>query len=124
VSGRFVALLRGVNVGGRNAVAMADLRAAFDGAGYSAVSTYIQSGNVLFTSDAPRAITEDRLESLLEHRFGVPLVVVVRSYRQFRDIVGNAPERIRNAARDLPLRRHLLEASADGATGHAGHRLS
>jgi uncharacterized protein (DUF1697 family) len=87
-----VALLRGVNVGGRNAVAMADLRSAFEGAGYSAVSTYIQSGNVLFTSDAPRATMEDRLESLLGRRFGLPLVVVVRSYRQLRDIVGKAPD--------------------------------
>ena len=48
---RYVALLRGINVGGRNPVAMADLREAFETGGYSAVSTYIQSGNVLFESD-------------------------------------------------------------------------
>ena len=47
---RYVALLRGINVGGRNPVAMSDLRAAFEAAGYQAVSTYIQSGNVVLRS--------------------------------------------------------------------------
>ena len=68
--GRFVALLRGVNVGGRNLVAMADLRAAFEAAGFEAVRTYIHSGNVLFGSDAPRPSLEDAVEAMLEQRFG------------------------------------------------------
>lgn len=88
---RYVALLRGINVGGRNKVAMADLRAAFEGAGHQAVSTYIQSGNVLFESDAPAAALEGDIEALLERRFGVPLVVVVRSHRQLRAVVDKAP---------------------------------
>ena len=45
-----VALLRGINVGGRNKVAMADLRAVMTSLGYTEVATYIQSGNVVFTS--------------------------------------------------------------------------
>jgi uncharacterized protein (DUF1697 family) len=88
---RYVALLRGINVGGRNRVAMADLRETFEAAGYGAVSTYIQSGNVLFESDGPRASLEDDLEAMLERRFGVPLVVVVRSDRQLRSVVVDAP---------------------------------
>ena len=47
---RYVALLRGINVGGRNKVPMAELREAFERAGHTDVSTYIQSGNVLFRS--------------------------------------------------------------------------
>lgn len=90
--GRFVALLRGINVGGRNLVAMADLRAAFEAAGFEAVRTYIQSGNVLFGSDAPRPSLEDAVEAMLEQRFGVPLTVVVRSHRQLREVVEKAPE--------------------------------
>jgi len=90
-SKRYVALLRGINVGGRNKVAMADLRDAFEAAGYDAVSTYIQSGNVLFESDAARDALEDRLEPMLERRFGVPLVVVVRSHTQLRRVVDKAP---------------------------------
>ena len=88
---RYVALLRGINVGGRNPVAMADLREAFETAGYDAVSTYIQSGNVLFESDMPSDSLENELEAMLERRFGFPLVVVVRSHRQLRNIVDKAP---------------------------------
>ena len=90
--GNFVALLRGINVGGRNIVRMADLRAAFETAGYRAVSTYIQSGNVLFESDEPRASLERDVETMLENRFGLQLVVVVRSHRQLRNVVNRAPE--------------------------------
>ncbi len=57
---RYVALLRGINVGGKNKVAMADLREAFEAAGYGAVRTYIQSGNVLFESDAPAKVAGGR----------------------------------------------------------------
>ena len=88
----YVALLRGINVGGRNPVAMADLRQAFEAEGHGAVRTYIQSGNVLFESDEPSASLEDRLEAMLERRFGIPLVVVVRSHRQLRAVVDKAPE--------------------------------
>ncbi|CAN5251451.1 DUF1697 domain-containing protein [soil metagenome] len=88
---RYVALLRGINVGGRNSVAMAELRAAFEVEGYDAVSTYIQSGNVLFESDAPSDTLEDELETALERHLLLPLVVVVRSHRQLRNIVDKAP---------------------------------
>ncbi|MCY3642823.1 MAG: DUF1697 domain-containing protein [Acidimicrobiaceae bacterium] len=88
----YVALLRGINVGGKNIVRMADLRAAFEDAGYEAVSTYIQSGNVLFESDRPRASLERRIETMLEGAFGLSLVVVVRSHRQLRNVVDRAPD--------------------------------
>jgi uncharacterized protein (DUF1697 family) len=91
-SARYVALLRGINVGGRNPIAMADLRAAFEVHGCGSVSTYIQSGNVLFESSAARASLEDDIERMLEHTFGVPLVVVVRSHRELRKVVDNAPD--------------------------------
>jgi uncharacterized protein (DUF1697 family) len=88
---RYVALLRGINVGGRNSVPMKALREAFEDAGYGAVSTYVQSGNVLFESSSPRATLENDLETMLERRFRLPLVVVVRSHRQFRAVVEDAP---------------------------------
>ena len=67
----YVALLRGINVGGKNIVRMADLRAAFEDAGYAAVSTYIQSGNVLFESDTPRVSLERDIETMIESAFGL-----------------------------------------------------
>ncbi|BBY85526.1 DUF1697 domain-containing protein [Mycolicibacterium tokaiense] len=87
----YVALLRGINVGGRNVVAMKDLRAAMEGHGFGNVRTYIQSGNVLFETDAPATALESEIEATLEKRFGVPLLVVVRSHRQLRAVVTKAP---------------------------------
>lgn len=89
--GRYVALLRGINVGGRNLVAMADLRSAFEAAGFESVRTYIQSGNVLFESGGPRPSSEDAVEAMLEQRFGVPFTVVLRSHGQLREVVEKAP---------------------------------
>ena len=89
---RYVALLRGINVGGRNKVAMADLQRAFEDGGYGAVRTYIQSGNVVFESAAARKSLEDDIERVLETRFSVPLVVVVRSHDQLRKVVDQAPD--------------------------------
>jgi uncharacterized protein (DUF1697 family) len=87
----YVALLRGINVGGRNPVAMAALREACEAAGLEEVSTYIQSGNVLFRTDEPANSLEQEVERLVEARFGVPLMVVVRSHRQLRAVVDVAP---------------------------------
>lgn len=89
---QYVALIRGINVGGRNKVPMADLRQAFEEAGFADVRTYIQSGNVLFTSDEGPPTLEQRLEALLEGRYQTHLPVVVRSHRQLADVVAEAPD--------------------------------
>lgn len=88
---RCVALLRGINVGGRNPVRMADLKECVETDGHGEVRTYIQSGNVLFTTDTPVKALEERLEAALEARFGIPLTVVVRTHRQLRGVVEDAP---------------------------------
>ena len=88
---RYLALLRGINVGGKNKVVMAELRAAFADAGFADVRTYIASGNVLFSSERQAANLEDEIEAVLAERFGVPLVVAVRSQRQLRAVVDRAP---------------------------------
>lgn len=88
---RYVALLRGINVGGRNLIGMKDLRAAMEDHGLHNVSTYIQSGNVLFETDAARAALEAEIEATLEKRLGVPLVVVLRSHRQMQNVLKQAP---------------------------------
>ena len=88
---RYVALLRGINVGGRNKVPMGDLRQVFEEGGYGAVRTYIQSGNVLFEAPGARGSLDADVEQLLAARVGVPLVVVVRSHAQLRNVVERAP---------------------------------
>ena len=77
-----VALLRGINLGGRNKVAMADLRALAADLGHTDAATYIQSGNVLFTAqaDADCAEMARRMTEAIAARLGVtaPVVVVTR----------------------------------------------
>lgn len=77
-----VALLRGVNVGGR-VLAMSDLRAIVEAAGHADVKTYIQSGNVVFTAKGGETAPEDELaagiEAGIEERLGMPVAVVVLS---------------------------------------------
>lgn len=87
-----VALLRGINVGGKNLIGMAELAGAFRDAGYQEVSTYIQSGNVLFTADrATGPELEDAIERTLQGRFGIPVLVVVRSREELAATIAAAP---------------------------------
>jgi uncharacterized protein (DUF1697 family) len=89
---RYAALLRGINVGGKNLVRMDALVACFEAQGLRDVRTYIQSGNVLFASGerAPALVT--RLEAALSAVLGRPATVVVRSLPGLRAIVRGAPE--------------------------------
>src|SRR6476469_672709 len=89
---RFVALLRGINVGGKNVIRMADLRACLEADGFGDVRTYIQSGNVLFTASGSLATLTTRLERTLSAGFCYEATVAVRSARQLRAIVDGAPE--------------------------------
>jgi len=88
---RYVALLRGINVGGKNIIGMKDLKATMEAHGLDNVSTYIQSGNVLFETDRPATSLEGEIEGALEKAFKVPLVVVVRSHRQLKAVIDKAP---------------------------------
>ncbi len=89
---RYVALLRGINVGGKNLIKMSDLRACLEADGFLDVATYIQSGNVLFSADGDAAILARRLEALLSKRFSYASSLVLRSSAQLRATVARAPE--------------------------------
>lgn len=87
-----VALLRGVNVGGKNRLPMKDLRAMFALAGCEAVATYIQSGNVVFKARAHLATRIPTLiASGIEERFGYRVRVLVRTLDELRDVVRANP---------------------------------
>lgn len=90
---RYLALLRGINVGGRTLVKMADLKVCVEGLGFGAVSTYIASGNVLFESDDgdPAALAET-IEHAIEERFELPVKVVVLDRTAYDRIVKAIPK--------------------------------
>ena len=89
---RYVALLRGINVGGKNPIKMTVLKACFEAHGFEDVATYIQSGNVVFTSGRSAGETlAVRIERMLAGSFDYEASVVVRSGTQMRSIVDRAP---------------------------------
>ncbi|MEX0834048.1 MAG: DUF1697 domain-containing protein [Actinomycetota bacterium] len=97
----YVALLRGINVGGKNLIKMAELKACFEELGLDDVATYIQSGNVLFRS-GESGVTQltGRLERKLAATFDYEVSVFLRSGRQMRAVVEGAPKGFgANAAR-------------------------
>ena len=89
----YVALLRGINVGGNNLIKMPALKACFESQGLREVSTYIQSGNVLFAAGRsnPLALTS-QIEKTLSKTFDYESRVVLRSFDEMKAIVGRAPK--------------------------------
>jgi uncharacterized protein (DUF1697 family) len=89
---RYVALLRGINVGGKNKLPMKDLSAMFVAAGCTDVQTYIQSGNVVFKAPASLAAKISGLiASQIAERFGYKTPVVLRTTEQIDEILRNNP---------------------------------
>jgi uncharacterized protein (DUF1697 family) len=102
----YVALLRGVNVGGRAQVAMPALREAVTALGHEDVATYIQSGNVVFRSSSRAAgKIAAGLERGVEERFGMDVTVVIRTARELARVARSNP---------------FLAAGADPKTLHVG----
>ena len=87
----FVALLRAVNVGGTGKLPMSDLKAICEELGFGAVSTYIASGNVVFTSRKSEAAVKGALEKRLEAYAGKPLGVLVRTATEMAQVLSDNP---------------------------------
>ncbi len=90
---QYLALLRGINVGGKNIIKMTDLKASFEAMGLSNVMTYIQSGNVLFQSDEKdKSTLVDRIESGLSNQFNFEARIVTVAHKELASIVREAPD--------------------------------
>jgi uncharacterized protein (DUF1697 family) len=90
---QYVALLRGINVGGNNIIKMTHLAACFQGLGFEQVRTYIQSGNVLFRTQIPdTGELTLQIENALAQAFHYAANVVIRSEDEMGRIVNQAPE--------------------------------
>jgi uncharacterized protein (DUF1697 family) len=86
---RYVALLRGINVGTAKSIAMADLRACFEALGLRNVRTLLRSGNVVFDSEGP--VGAELLEKAIASATGVSAAVVLVAEQRFRRIVADNP---------------------------------
>ncbi len=87
---RFVALLRGINVGKAKRVAMADLRALLESLGYKDVKTLLNSGNAVFGAHSKPSTTHARnIQRSVANELGVDCVVIVKSAKEIADVVAN-----------------------------------
>ena len=87
----FIALLRGINVGGANKIAMSDLRALCQAAGFENVTTHIQSGNVVFSCNLGAEAARRKLEDALKRRMGKPIRVFLRTPAEIQAILERNP---------------------------------
>jgi uncharacterized protein (DUF1697 family) len=111
---KYVAFLRGVNVGGKNLMAMAALKACLEKAGLANVRTVIQSGNVIFESGEKSAATlTKRIESAVA-KLGIESRIVVLSLAELKTVVADAPaawKRRTDLRRNIALLRHAVTAA-------------
>lgn len=90
---KYIALLRGVNVGGNNKVSMQDLKKCFEKAEFQNVSTYINSGNVIFESEETgTAALIEQCREILENEFGFPIDLTVIGADSLIDALEHAPD--------------------------------
>ncbi len=89
---KYVAFLRGINVGGKNKVKMETLREVCAAIGFERVKTYINSGNVIFeTAQTDDKKLAERLEKAIEKEFALHIKVMVRSLSEIEEIIKNNP---------------------------------
>jgi uncharacterized protein (DUF1697 family) len=94
---KYVAFLRGINVGGNNIIKMEDLRAEFEKMEFKLVKTYIQSGNVIFTSDSTDIQKlETTIEKGLAKKFSYDAKILVRSEKEMENVVNHFPGIFKN----------------------------
>jgi uncharacterized protein (DUF1697 family) len=99
---RYVALLRGINVGRNKRIAMADLRELLAGLGYTDVVTLLQSGNAVFTASGRAAgPIEKAIEQAIVDRYGFDVRVAVRTAEQLADVIGANPLPVPDGSRFL-----------------------
>jgi uncharacterized protein (DUF1697 family) len=90
---RYIALLRGINVGGNNKVSMSELNECFQSLGFKNVMTYINSGNVIFDDLEPDVMKLIReCERVIEERFGFRVVCTVTPAKELEDALSHAPD--------------------------------
>ena len=88
---RYALLLRGINVGGNNKIAMADLREVLTDLGYANPQTLLNSGNAIIEVDHPADKIERRVEKAIKSELGLPIQTLARSHRELCDVIAADP---------------------------------
>ena len=88
----YVALLRGINVGGNNKVVMSELREQIEAAGFGHVRTYINSGNLLFEAEAPREDVAQAVEDILARHYDFPIRLALLTAQDYLAQLDELPD--------------------------------
>ena len=90
---RYIALLRGINISGKNKIAMAELKSGFMKLGYDDVLTHLNSGNVVFSTDKnDETVLADKIKYMIQEQFSLDIPVFVILQEKLQDILCNAPD--------------------------------
>ena len=90
---RYIALLRGVNISGKNKISMPDLKTLFTELGYADVLTYLNSGNVVFSvCEQDESVLADTIRAMIRDRLGLDIPVFVILQEQLEALLGKAPD--------------------------------
>lgn len=87
----YIAFLRGINISGKNKITMSELRCGFEEIGYTNVSTYLNSGNVIFETDEESAELKSDIECIISEKFGLNIPVYVIQKEELERILSCAP---------------------------------
>lgn len=89
---RYIALLRGINISGKNKIVMKELKSCFIELGYADVLTHLNSGNVIFSIDEnDEIVLADRIKGMIQERFGLDIPVLVILQEKLEDLLRKAP---------------------------------
>ena len=90
---RYIALLRGVNISGKNKISMPELKTYFTELGYADVLTYLNSGNVVFSAcEQDESVLADTIRAMIRDRLGLDIPVFVILQEQLEALLGKAPD--------------------------------
>jgi len=90
---RYIALLRGINVSGKNKIAMSELKAGFVELGYIEVSTHLNSGNVIFSCDTDdRTVLSSAVKVMINNKFELDIPIFIILQQELEDILNHAPD--------------------------------
>lgn len=88
---RYIVLLRGINVSGKNKLPMQDLRDLLNKLGYQNVKTYIQSGNIILDTDETKVVVCQKVKEGIAERFGYDVPVIARTISEWEEVIAKYP---------------------------------
>ena len=89
---RYIALLRGINISGKNKITMSELKKGFSEIGFGEVTSYLNSGNIIFSSSVDdKSILSNTIKSMINDRFDLDIPVFITLQEELIDILDNAP---------------------------------